>query len=117
MQLRTVLLNPGMNIRAVYATGCAHIGNHTEKFAGFQYSNSFSAGLSTHSRVAIAFQSGADVGHDCRLVFNEQDRQRGRLGGRQCHDCITPATTPSGAGSDEAGRRTMKVAPSSATLL
>src|SRR5205807_5075803 len=108
---------PGMNLGAVYAAGRAHIGDNAKKFAVLQQAKGIHPRLAADHGIAAAFERSLHVGHDRGLVFDEQYGQESLSDGWEAHGWVTPAATPSEAVWVDAGKRTMKVAPSPLLLL
>src|SRR5690348_18486619 len=109
--------DPIMYIRAVDSARCTHVGDNTEEFAGLELAETFRAGITTHDGIAASFKHRADIAHHCRLIFDKQDGQTGRLRGRRAHGFTTPATADKDANSLIHGSRTVHVAAGSAPLL
>src|ERR1700722_1872292 len=116
-KVRTMFLNPGVNLSAIDATRRSHIRNHTEVLTFFEQAQGFGPGFDASNFVATTFKSGAHQSHDGGLVFDEKNWQGSGLESGAGHFCKTPAATPREAVCGAAGKRTMKVAPCPSVLL
>ena len=80
-QIGAVTGDPGMHLAAVDAAGRAHVGNDAEKCSVLQQAESIHAGFAADHRISAALESGLHIGHDGRLIFDEQHGQRLRFEG------------------------------------
>src|SRR5579859_5184232 len=110
LELRAVLDDPRMHVRAAGAAGSAHIRDDAAKASRLEHTDAFSRRIRGATGVAIALQRRADKVHDGPLILDQQQRQL-RDSGARVHWRAPAAATNLRSVRARTGRRTLKVAP------